>query len=235
VNYTALRRTIWIAWTLALLLSGAVLVVVLRMTRGGQQPPDFAGAGALAIVIPTFAGALLASLSVYAYVKSEDPVLKESEQMVLSTQKLRSLFDSWISTLGLGWQTKDLRALKPVLESTSETAIGLLYNSHILVVLSASFQTATEKQAVYHAASRLVLSLRQVCDSQPGTDASQLRLPSGENTLGVLLQAMDKLLGDMSGLPPAEGIRSLVAQSYASVLRAVLHEIMQNAQVARWS
>jgi hypothetical protein len=157
MNYIVLRRTIGIVATLAISLSCVALVLVLLAPRSDGKSPDFAGAGALAIVIPSFASALLAAVSMYAYIKSEDPLLREADQVILSAQKLRSLFDTWISTIALAWETGNFENLKRLMESTSQIVIDLLLKHHTLEVFSAKYNSDAEKQAVYHAASRLLL------------------------------------------------------------------------------
>ncbi|MGR3177384.1 MAG: hypothetical protein ACUZ8E_04950 [Candidatus Anammoxibacter sp.] len=153
----------------------------------------------------------------------------------MSAQKLRSFFDSWISTIGLSWSSHNFEALKPVIEGTIETVIDLLYNHQLLVGLSSKYDKNEDKQSVFHAASRLIIAIQFISNSKPGTDPANLVLPSGENVLNVLLQSIDKLLKEISVLPSAEEIRSIIAGNREAVMVDLLEEIMRNAQVPKWS
>ena len=54
---------------------------------------DLEGASGLATIIPSFAGVLLAAYSVYIYTKAEDPLLKKSQEVIYSRDKLMRLLD----------------------------------------------------------------------------------------------------------------------------------------------
>lgn len=90
MSFIQVRRAIVGVAVAVLVLSTVALAVGLAINRpyNDNQWEDLQGASSLAVVVPSFAGVIIAALALVQYIKAEDSFYEEASQLVQARQKM---------------------------------------------------------------------------------------------------------------------------------------------------